>query len=301
MGLKDKMLILVTGANGQLGQNLIQRSAKFSFDIHALSRGELSISDVDSVNAIIDETKPGLVINCGAYTAVEKAEEDSHAAYVANRDGPAFISQACRRHNIPLFHVSTDYVFDGCSTKPYTELDSVNPIGVYARSKEAGEQNVRRILKKHIILRTSWVFSGKGTNFPKTILRLANEREFLRVVNDQVGAPTSAASIADALLQIAEIYRQKKIIDWGTYHFCQTPSVSWFEFAKEVINIAQLHGKVRPGFFIEPCGSDEYPSTVARPKNSRLNMNLIQSTFGIKPTSWVSDLETLVAESDGRK
>ena len=235
----DALKILVTGINGQVGWEVQQRGLRQGHDIVGCSRDVLDITDRQSVLSKIQDTVPDLVINCAAFTAVDKAESEEDKAYAVNRDGAAWLAEGCAAQKIPLIHMSTDYVFDGSASQPYKETDSVNPIGVYGKSKEAGEQEVRKRLPDHLIIRTSWVFGVHGHNFVKTMLRLAGERDELKVVDDQLGCPTFAGDLADGLLKIAERVREGGEIQWGTYHCCGATKVTWHEFASLIVEMAR--------------------------------------------------------------
>jgi dTDP-4-dehydrorhamnose reductase len=288
------MKILVTGANGQLGSTLSELGVTLHLNMVALTRTELDITDPIAVQAAFDRYSPDILINAAAYTAVDKAESEPELAFAINEYAPALLAKVCAMQCIPLLHISTDYVFDGEQSSPYTEQDAVHPIGVYARSKEAGERAVRESLRKHIILRTSWVFSPEGACFPNTILRLAKERSSLSVVSDQRGGPTSARSIALCLLQIAKRYETEGDLPWGTYHFSQTPYVSWFEFATQIVGQAKTAGLLSSDCEVKPCGSEQYPTPVKRPANSCLQIAKIQANFRIEESRWEDDLKQLI-------
>ena len=208
--------ILVTGANGQLGSELLRRAARFNVTAVGLTSAQLDITDAEAVRADVLQSSADVVVNAAAYTAVDKAESESARAYAVNRDGTSHLAAACAEANMPFIHVSTDYVFDGTKDTPYTEDDPVHPVSVYGASKEAGEQALRNAWPRHIILRTAWVYSVFGNNFVKTMLRLARERDSLRVVADQRGCPTAAGDLAEAILNIAQRIKARGEIAWGT-------------------------------------------------------------------------------------
>lgn len=290
------MKILVAGANGQVGRNIIRLGPDFDLQITGLDQYQLDISSPMSIEKAFLNFEPDLIINAAAYTNVDGAEKEIDAATAANEKGPELLAKACLKFKIPLFHISTDYVFNGSLDRPYTEDDPVQPIGVYGVSKEAGEKHIRRILPQHIILRTSWVFSKEGPCFPKTILNIAKNRQEIRVVNDQVGSPTSAKSIAKTLLQIATKLRDctDETFAWGTYHFSQQPYVTWYQFAGRAISLASELGLLTNKCTVSPCSSQEYPSPVARPKNSRLNTEKLIDIFKFAPTQWEQDLSEII-------
>ena len=234
-----------------------------------------------------------MAINLAAYTAVDRAESEADAAWAINCAGAAHIAAACAESETPLIHLSTDYVFDGRKTGPYQEGDAVNPLGVYGSSKEAGERAVRAALTQHVILRTAWVFGAYGTNFVKTMLRLAGERPLLRVVADQRGCPTAAADIAAALMVIAERI-ERGAAKWGTYHFAGVDAVSWHGFAKAIFDLAAPQLSVRPQ--VEPITTDQYPTPARRPMNSVLDCRKIEEAFGIRTLPWRVGLASVIRE-----
>ncbi|NRP15190.1 dTDP-4-dehydrorhamnose reductase [Marinobacterium sp. xm-a-152] len=288
------MRILVTGGHGQVGSALAQLGKEQGLDLITLSRSELDITDAVSISRAFNKYHPDLLINAAAYTAVDKAESEPELAYAINAKGVGLLAEACATSNIPMLHISTDYVFDGTKATPYTEEDQVNPLSVYGKSKEAGESILREKLYQHIILRTSWVFGESGNNFVKTILRLAQERNELSVVSDQFGGPTSAASIAEVLINIALTSPKQLKNHWGTYHFCQSPFVSWFEFAAAIIENAKLLNCGYEFISIKQISSDEYAFKAKRPQNSRLSIEKLSRCFSIQKTNWDSSLKNFL-------
>lgn len=245
------------------------------------------------IESILADICPDIVVNAAAYTAVDKAESEPERAYLINEDGPKNLALCCSDGNIPLFHISTDYVFDGGGNRPYKEDDTVNPISIYGKSKEAGERRVRELLEQHLILRTSWVLSAEGQNFVRTMLKLGQSRDSLRVVDDQRGGPTSARSIASTILVLCEKYAAGDL-DWGTYHFSQGPGVSWFEFANEIFRTARDIGVLEHKVEVAPVSSAEYPTPVKRPKNSLLDCARITSIIGEGFSDWRADLADVI-------
>ncbi len=286
------MRILVPGADGQVGKQLILFGAVANHEVIAVNRNELDITKTDDVKNIVSDINPHIVVNAAAYTAVDKAESEEDIAYAVNRDGPANLAKACAEQQIPLIHISTDYVFDGTKQGPYQETDQVNPTSIYGKSKEAGESAIRERLDQHIILRTSWVFSADGGNFVKTMLRLASERDHLRIVADQHGGPTSAASIAKACLNIADQVVSKEQASFGTYHFSGTAPTTWYDFAKEIFAKASEKTGKQPS--VDPITTEEYPTPAIRPQNSVLACDKVLNNFGIEQPSWQNDLETVL-------
>jgi dTDP-4-dehydrorhamnose reductase len=288
------MRILVAGGQGQVGSALAQQGLEQSLDLIALGRKDLDITSSESIAAVFAEYEPDLLINAAAYTAVDKAESEPELAYAINETATALLADACAERDIPMLHISTDYVFDGTKDSPYLETDPVNPIAVYAKSKEAGERELRERLERHIILRTSWVFGVQGNNFVKTMVRLAKDRDRLTVVADQFGGPSSARGIADALLTIAARYKSGASIAWGTYHYCQKPYVSWHQFAEAIVACAIEIGLVDNKVEVAPITSSEFPTPVVRPENSRLDTSSLASSFGAVDSGWAADLDSVL-------
>jgi dTDP-4-dehydrorhamnose reductase len=290
------MKLLITGCGGMLGQDLVPRLKEAGFELQCVDIAEMDITKRNLVLDRVQEMKSNLVINCAAYTAVDKAESEQDLAFAVNRDGPAHLAEACNRLEIPLIHISTDYVFDGKSERPYREDDAANPVGVYARSKWEGEEEVRRRLDKHIIIRTSWLFGFHGTNFVKTILRLAGERDQLRVVYDQRGCPTWTGHFADALTQIAKsMGRDGKDSPWGTYHYCGYDATTWFDFAVDIVETAMRYSELRVSQ-ITPIPTSDYPTPAKRPMNSALDCGKIRREFGIEQGLWKKGLGIVIEE-----
>ena len=280
------MRILVAGGQGQIGSALATLGVEQGLDLVALGRSELDITDATSIAAAFDKYQPGVFINAAAYTAVDKAESEPELAYAINETATALLEDDCTAANIPMLHISTDYVFDGSKEGPYTETDPVNPLAVYAKSKEAGERALHERVERHIILRTSWVFGVQGNNFVKTMVRLAKDRDRLTVVADQFGGPSSARGIASVLLAIASQYESARDVAWGTYHYCQKPYVSWHQFAKVIVERATEMGLVDHSVEVAPILSAEFPTPVTRPKNSSLDTNKVSANFGIRDSRW---------------
>lgn len=288
------MKILISGATGQVGSALVKYGSELGFEIFGMSSSELDITNLRNVDAVFAQVKPDLVINASAYTAVDKAESDSEQAYAVNEIGPKLLAKACLKAGISLFHISTDYVFDGSSNGAYSENDITNPQSVYGRSKLLGELAVNENLAQHIILRTAWVFSETGSNFVKTMLRLGAEREHLSIVADQIGGPTSADSIANVLLSIAASVRDKQDIKWGTYHFSGLPYCSWYEFATEIFQQAEPIRLISKTPELAPIPSSDYLTPAPRPLNSKLDCSKIYNEFGILPDDWKQSLKNVL-------
>lgn len=283
--------LLITGGSGQIGRELRRHPWNAETQIIAPNRSELDLSDPAMVLNYVSNGNFSAVINAAAYTAVDKAEADVVAAWRVNALGPAALAQATRTASIPLIHLSTDYVFDGGKATPYCEEDAIGPLNVYGASKEAGEQAVRTGNSKHCIIRTAWVFSPHGTNFVKTMLRLAQNRPELRIVRDQHGCPTSAQDIASALAQIA--YRLlSPNPHYGTYHFVNGGETTWAGFASEIFHQAKAYGHSAPQ--ITGIPSSEYPVPATRPRNSRLSTAALERDFGITPRPWQDALNDIL-------
>lgn len=288
------MKILVTGASGQVGHSLRTQLSAREFTWLALGRNELDITDADLVDRIILDFKPEVVINAAAYTAVDKAEADQDSAFNVNAQGADNLAKSAREVEAAIFHLSTDYVFSGSKVDPYTENDQADPQNVYGKSKLEGERLVMQKNPRHIILRTSWVFGEKGNNFVKTMLRLGNEHDELKVVNDQQGAPTYTGDIAKTLIFLAEHYFKNKDLPWGIYNFSGSPYTNWYSFASEIFLRAERFGVLnREAPNLKAITSAEYPTPAKRPINSRLDCRKIQDVFGVEPSSWISALNNL--------
>lgn len=288
------MRILVAGGQGQVGSALAQLGKEQCLDLVALGRSELDITDAAAIAAAFEKYQPELLINAAAYTAVDKAESEAELAYAINETATALLADACAAADIPMLHISTDYVFDGSKEGLYTEDDPVNPLAVYAISKEAGERALRARVVRHIILRTSWVFGVQGNNFVKTMVRLAKDRDRLTVVADQFGGPSSARGIAQALLTIAAQYEQAGAVAWGTYHYCQKPYVSWHQFAQAIIERVTDMGLVDHPVEVAPIPSSEFPTPVTRPGNSRLDTTALRLAFDIEDSDWAPEVDRVL-------
>jgi dTDP-4-dehydrorhamnose reductase len=274
--------LLLFGAGGQVGQDIIARGGASGIEVAARARAQADIADADAVEQALRQARPQIVVNAAAYTKVDKAESERDEAFRVNATGPGLIAAACAAVGIPLIHLSTDYVFDGTKTTPYVESDPTAPLGVYGASKLAGEEAVWTRHKKHLILRTSWVYGKFGANFLKTVLRLAGERDELRIVADQHGSPTSTADIADAILALTP-----RLLagdgHWGTYHFTGDGETNWCQFADEILSRREKWLGSRPK--LTPITTAEYPTPARRPANSVLDNALFRTTFrfGAKP------------------
>ncbi len=281
-------MILVFGGNGQLGRELARAAAQSEVALTALAHGDGDIADSAAVTAALARHKPLLVVNAAAYTAVDLAESNIAEARRGNEIGPAVLAAACAGVGVPLVHISTDYVFDGTKAGAYVESDPVGPLNVYGRTKVAGEVAVRQALRQHVILRTAWVYSEFGKNFLKTMLRLAATRDELRVVADQAGSPTSARTIAEAILRIApRLYGGDDVC--GTYHFTAAGVTTWHGFASRIIaTAAPLTGR-HPR--VIAIATADYPTPAQRPANSRLDCRRFAQTFGFAAPPWTDEVD----------
>lgn len=276
------MRILVIGRDGQLSQSLAEHARKQpGVDLHTVGRPQLDLAQPDAISSQIDGLRPDLVINAAAYTAVDKAEFEPEKAFAINRDGAAAAARSAANVNAGFVHISTDYVFDGSKTEPYVEQDATGPLNVYGRSKLEGELAVFAAHPRALVLRTSWVFSPFGSNFVKTMLRVGEERPLLRVVNDQIGNPTSALDLASAILDVASLLRDQR---GGLYHLSGTGSASWYEFAEFIFKESRKHGGPSPA--LEAIPSSEYKTPAQRPINSRLNCDAFAGRFGMTLRPW---------------
>lgn len=289
------MKTLIFGAAGQLGYELMRQGQALGLDIQGVDLPRSDITEMTQVINDFADYRPLLVINAAAYTNVDGAESEPELAMAINKDGPANIARACVENNIPLIHISTDYVFDGEKGAPYRETDPVSPIGVYGRSKAEGESVLRSVLNEHIILRTAWLYGSHGRNFVKTIMKLAREKEEIRVVSDQYGSPTSAADLAETILRISNIIQQGAAIAWGTYHYCGRGIISWHEFAQAIVDMCRHQGRVKVER-VAPINTADYPTRAGRPPYSALDCGLINQRFGIAPKPWQTSLAVTVHE-----
>jgi dTDP-4-dehydrorhamnose reductase len=293
------MRILVTGVGGQLGGALAPRLQPFG-TVVATDRAALDLSRPDAVAAVLDRLEPTLIVNAAAYTAVDKAEDEPTLAVTVNAEAPAAMAHWAAARAVPLIHFSTDYVFDGGGERPWREDDEPQPLSVYGASKLAGENEIRAAGGCSLILRTSWVYAAQGKNFPRTIAALARERKELRIVADQIGAPTPAALLADATAGIlaggAESLRQSCVQAGGLVHFAAAGETSWHEFACAVVDGLRARGRVLAVERLIPIPSDEYPTRAKRPRNSRLDLSRWRQVFRQTPPSWQTALSPVLDE-----
>lgn len=287
------MKILILGRNGQLGFELCRQASEMGISAASCDFPEFNITDATCIREQIDHSGCELVINATAYTAVDMAEREQEQAFAVNSKGPHKLALACAERDIPMIHVSTDYVFDGSKEGAYQVSDMVCPKSAYGKSKAAGESNIRDALTKHIIIRTAWLYGEHGNNFVKTMLRLGEEKDSIGVVCDQIGCPTCAADLSEAILKISrQILSGQKVL-WGTYHYTGNGTVSWHEFARAIFNEAKKH-KVLKIRKVDAITTDQYPTPAMRPKNSVLDCSLISDNFGIETKPWRQSLNTTI-------
>jgi dTDP-4-dehydrorhamnose reductase len=291
------MKILLTGSHGQVGFELNKKLSALG-EVIATDREELNLEDAQAIRSFIDATKPDIIINPAAYTAVDKAESEPELAHLINAIAPEVLAGKARELDIPLIHFSTDYVFDGLKKEAYFETDKTNPQSVYGKTKCEGEEKVRTHAK-HIILRTSWVFGVHGANFLKTMLRLIQEKESLNIVGDQWGSPASSSMLGDVTFKIVDtIFKNKNFNDYGTYHVTNDGETNWFEYASLIAGeLIKLNVKIKcvPNQ-IHPIVTSEYPTAAKRPLNSRLNTDKLKKTFVLELPHWESEVKKVLRE-----
>ena len=280
------MVVLVTGAGGQLGQSLQFIAKKYpEINFVFCDSKKLDITNKFAAEAVFNKTTPDFCINAAAYTAVDKAEVEYEKANLINVTGPKNLAEICKHHNTILLHVSTDFVFDGIKKTPYKEIDNTNPNGVYGQTKLDGELAIQAIWNKHFIIRTSWVYSQFGNNFMKTMLRLASERESLSVVNDQIGTPTNAIDLAEVLIKIIITTKNKPTnYNFGIYNFSNEGQCSWYDFAKKIFEFNKIK------IDLKPILTTEFPTPAKRPKFSVLDKFKIKTAFDIQIKTWEESL-----------
>lgn len=285
------MRVLVTGSEGQLSRSLVERAAAHPrLSIQTTRRPDVDLARPGSLSQAIERIRPDLVINAAAYTQVDQAESEPELAFRINRDAAGEAAAAAFKIGAPIIQLSTDYVFDGTSSTPYREEDPTNPLNVYGASKLAGEKAVAEANPDHLILRTSWVISPFGTNFVKTMLRLATQREEVAVVSDQRGCPTSALDLASAILDLAERRYDGERVGWrATYHLAGSEDASWAELAQAVFDALGVLTRVRP------IGSAEYPTPARRPSFGVLDCSRVRDTLGTSLPDWRCSLPGLIA------
>jgi dTDP-4-dehydrorhamnose reductase len=291
------MKILLTGKDGQVGFSLHKKLASLG-EVVATNRLELDLGNPEAIKTFIDKIQPVIIINAAAYTEVDKAESEKLLPHQINAVAPQVLAEKASELNIPIIHFSTDYVFDGLKKEPYLEPDQANPQSVYGQSKWEGEEAIRHH-KKHIILRTSWVFGSHGQNFLKTILKLAQEKSSLNVVSDQMGTPTSSDLLANVTYNIVKtILKNTNFKDFGTYHVTPMGDTDWFHYACFIVDEAMRLGlkTTMTSKDIKPISSDLYPTLAKRPMNSRLDNTKIKKTFMLELPHWEEEIKKVLKE-----
>ncbi|MBF2026858.1 MAG: dTDP-4-dehydrorhamnose reductase [Oscillatoriales cyanobacterium C42_A2020_001] len=288
--------ILLTGANGQVGEELQQTLAPLG-EVISVDRTSWDMADPDAIRPIVQNSQPSLIVNAAAYTAVDKAESELDLAHLINGKAAQALAEEAEKLGAGLIHISTDYVFDGKNSSPYLEIDPTNPLGAYGQSKLMGEEAVRDACQKHMIIRTAWVYGvyGKG-NFVKTMLRVGGQRDELRVVTDQIGAPTWAKDLALAIAQLAP---QLNADTAGTYHYTNSGVCSWYDFAIAIFEEAKALGFPLQVQRVVPITTEEYPTPARRPAFSVLSLKKISSLLGEHPPYWRQSLRKMLVELQG--
>ena len=292
--------VLVTGANGQLGAELRRLTWPDGWEVVATHTSDLDLNDTDAIARKVAERPWAAVINAGAYTAVDKAEEDVAAAWRINALAPAALAHSCAAAGIPIVQVSTDYVFPGDTAGPIEPSDPVGPFNVYGASKLGGELAVSTAARRYLIVRTAWVVSAHGTNFVKTMLRLGETRDTLSVVADQHGCPTSAMDLAAAIATMTKRFVDDAAMPSGTYHFTNSGPTTWHSFANTIFSLARKRGWKTPSE-LRPIASADYPTLARRPANSVLSLQAIEQDFGIAPRRWDAALSEIIDELSRNK
>ena len=288
------MRIAVTGAHGQVARALIERAEAQGHIVIALARPAMDLTDPPTVSPAIESAAPDVVVNAAAYTAVDKAETDQPLARLVNGVGAGMVALAAERVGVPVIHLSTDYVFDGRLDRPYREDDATGPLSVYGLTKRDGEQMVRSVNRRHVIVRTSWVYSPFGANFVRTMLRLGETRDEIKVVDDQIGCPTSAFDVADGLLDICRALQAEPGDEslYGVFHLAGDGAASWADFAEAIFAEAARRG--RRGVVVRRIPSSAYPAAARRPANSRLDTHKLARVYGTQLPPWRNSLSYVV-------
>ncbi|MEM1144204.1 MAG: dTDP-4-dehydrorhamnose reductase [Pseudomonadota bacterium] len=280
--------VVVTGARGQVGQALVELCPS-RFTLYSYARDELDIADHSSVDEVLSTVRPDMLINAAAYTAVDNAEHEADAAMRVNHLGSQVLAESCREQGIRLVHISTDFIFDGTAFKPYAVDAPAAPLGIYGQSKWLGEKAIREVASDHLIVRTGWVYSHRGSNFFKTMLRLHQERSEISVISDQVGTPTRAESLATALWRFSELRELH-----GTYHWSDAGVCSWYDFAVAIGRSAAERGVLASPAKVKPICSDEYPTPAKRPHYSVLDKSTSWRELGYHANHWEEELARAV-------
>lgn len=287
------MKILITGQHGQVSRELQQRLQGLG-ELVVLGRDQLDLANPEQIRQQVRSHRPGLIINAAAHTAVDQAENEPDVAFAINATAPGILAEEAKALGIPLIHYSTDYVFDGSKPAPYTEDDVPNPLGVYGQSKLAGEQAIAAVGGQYLILRTSWVYSSHGKNFLLTMQRLLQEKPQMRIVADQIGAPTWAGTIANSTSALIERWQAGQAADWGVYHLTAQGETSWFGFAQAIGEHLLAEGKACAE--LEGIPASDYPTPAKRPLNSRLDCSRLQQQWQVGQPQWREALRECLAQ-----
>src|SRR4051794_26621739 len=291
--LSSHMRVLLTGGSGQVGQALQSRLK--GIEVLAPDRSQFDLSAPSRLPELLSELNPSLIINAGAYTAVDRAEEDQEAAHAINAIAPGVLARWAATRDVPIIHFSTDYVFDGSGSVPWKEHDETGPLSVYGRSKLAGEQAIAASGASSLIIRTCWVYDARGKNFMRTVARLAAERDTLKIVADQIGAPTSAGLIADSVVNMLQgglgDFKVRTAAAHGLVHLSASGETSWFGFATAIVDGLRRRGLSLKATEIVPIATSDYPMPAKRPLNSRLGLQRLKDVFGISPPHWTDVLQ----------
>ena len=285
--------ILITGQHGQVSRELQQRLQGLG-ELVVLGRDQLDLANPEQIRQQVRSHRPGLIINAAAHTAVDQAENEPEVAFAINATAPGILAEEAKALGIPLIHYSTDYVFDGSKPAPYTEDDAPNPLGVYGQSKLAGEQAIAAVGGQYLVLRTSWVYSSHGKNFLLTMQRLLQEKPQMRIVADQIGAPTWAGTIANSTRALIERWQAGQAGDWGVYHLTAQGETSWFGFAQAIGEHLQAEGKACAE--LEGIPASDYPTPAKRPLNSRLDCSRLQQQWQVGQPQWREALRECLAQ-----
>jgi dTDP-4-dehydrorhamnose reductase len=277
-----------------LARDLCSMLSDRSHHVAGFDLPEVDICRQESVDSCLGASKPDIVINCAAYTNVDRAESEAGAAYAVNRDGAMHIAKTCRSIRVPMIHISTDYVFDGSASKPYREDESVSPLGVYGLSKWEGEDAVRSTIDAHYIIRTAWLYGVHGKNFVKTILNLGRTKEEVRVVSDQYGCPTWTQDLSDVICRLVAELAAGNTPGWGTYHFCGGGITTWHALAERIIEIGRQREPLQISRVIA-IPTEEYPTPAKRPRFSALDCQKIEKALGITAPRWQDSLSLMMA------
>ncbi|KAB0480377.1 dTDP-4-dehydrorhamnose reductase [Pseudomonas reinekei] len=287
------MKILISGQQGQISLELQRRLGALG-KLIVPGRDQLDLTKPDQIRQTVQNLRPDLIINAAAYTSVDLAENEPETAFAINAVAPGIFAESALALGIPLIHYSTDYVFDGTKIGPYDEDDTPNPLGVYGKSKLAGERAITEVQGQHLILRTSWVYSTHGRNFLLTMQRLLQEKAELSVVADQIGAPTWAGTVANSTLALIERWHSGETAPWGTYHLTAQGKTSWFGFAESIREALRQQGK--PCANLRPIRSSDYPTPATRPINSCLDCSRLQRDWGVSQPDWQTALRECLTE-----